>query len=142
MNILMNTAAAACTVALAATLTACGTPVAAPREPVAQTESQTPPAAPKKATDRGDGYNLTQSERNDILLEVVRDEIPSMAGVPDYLILDMADSTCLVLDEGYSFDDLIGAGLDSGDFFTPRQLGFLAGAAVSAMCPEHEGRLR
>ncbi len=102
-------------------LTACGgsdtsTPVADPG-PTAETTA----AAKKPIAD------------DDIFLAVVRPESPE-AG-PAHI--DLAHNICDALDAGATMDQVGMTLLASSDYYTPEQLGTLAGAAVGTYCPEH-----
>lgn len=78
----------------------------------------------------------SQAEMERALVEVINEEIPETVSVPDQDIIDLGESICDRLDAGENILSVAYSGVEAG--FEPRQAGFIVGASVGALCPEHE----
>lgn len=86
--------------------------------------------SPSNSFDRLGGSN------EQALVEAIQDEIPQTRSVPDNDIIDLGESICDGLDVGQPILEVLQNGVAAG--FTPYEAGFITGASIAALCPEHE----
>jgi hypothetical protein len=124
-------------VAVALVLTGCGSPDEEPKYDSTFGQEQ-----------EGDGFERTPAppqpidspDGEDVLVQVLQDQYPNEFGrVAPSTLVEGAESICTGFDSGLGWMDMVKVGLDVG--YTGRQTGFLIGASVTTLCPEHEGLL-
>lgn len=68
----------------------------------------------------------------------LQSEYPGEFGlVPDKELVSMGQSVCSAFDGGMSFAEAVEIGVSSG--YSYPVSGYIIGASIGAMCPEHEG---
>ncbi|MFD0891988.1 DUF732 domain-containing protein, partial [Streptosporangium algeriense] len=84
-------------------------------------------------------YSFSQSEKEDLFLKTVRQR-KELSGVTSTRLVRLGKDVCGALDTGKS---LIQVTLDSPvtDEFGAETSGYIAGAAVVLLCPEHRAKL-
>lgn len=80
--------------------------------------------------------NISKKEQ---FLSVVRDEYPRLNNVSDKVIVRFAKSSCRVLDEGATIEELFLI-VASSDI-PPKVGGFIIGAGIVTFCPEYQSLL-
>ena len=122
MNKIISTIAA---LGLALSLAACNSdPETAPEQPTATvTKTVEPESEPL--------------DRDAMYLNLVRDEYPDLAYIPDADIIGLAKSACGALDRGASGDDVARLILDNISPSERESIAFTVGAGVGVYCPEH-----
>lgn len=121
------TAAALAVAALA--LTACT---------AASTDTGTTADKPKAATSKPKTPEHSTPETAFLL--AVRSKIPALAKAPDDQILDVGHSSCDAIDEGNS-PTAVAATVEKNAQIGLTNSGYLVGAAVSQLCPQHKSEL-
>lgn len=94
-------------------------------------------AAPAQPT-----VTVTEAPEVDVeetFIEVVRDEYPELATIPDSDIIGIAQDACAMFDEGASAEDVFVVLIDTGASDEALEaMAFTIGAGTAAFCPEHE----
>lgn len=106
-------------------------PDSAPAPSRADMIAESPPVNPIEAAPES-------STVESIYVTVIRESDSGwLAGTTsDAELLDLGDAICEALDAGMPLDDLMAMGLESG--MDPALLGAIHGAAIGALCPEHD----
>lgn len=87
----------------------------------------------------GASSDISQQDRRDAYISVVRDNVPETAGSSDALLLDVGYAVCSDLDNGATLQDFVFLSMELE--IDPSSMGEIIGASVIAFCPEHEDRL-
>lgn len=97
------------------------------------TETVTVEAAPESVYPEPSAPDSETVE--EIFLAVLADQA-YFSSIPEADLLELGHSICEALNTGSSFDQVLGAALESG--VPPFEAGYMVGAAVGSFCPAYE----
>lgn len=108
-------------------------------EPSTDDPSTDEPDEPTPAPTASSSFSFSQDEKEDLFLKTVRQR-NELSGVSSSRLVQLGKDVCSALDTGKS---LIQVTLNSPvtDEFGAETSGYIAGAAVVLLCPEHRAKL-
>ena len=111
-------------------LAGCGTTAEEPQPVVTKTVTETPSPEPV--------VEMTDEEM--FLLNLQASDNPFVYGMDESAALDVAYSTCDLLDSGITVDEVVESFATSGDFSIDQMgaAGYIMGSAIAALCPQHK----
>jgi hypothetical protein len=78
---------------------------------------------------------IVEPSKDEMFLDIVRDEYPDLLTVDKDALTDYAASVCALLEVGGTTDDLFDSAYNAG--MDIEMAGFITGTAIGIYCPEH-----